>query len=74
LWRRAGNWFSEPGYKAKEIELLSPHSFLFFAFLQTLVSNATRWDTFERMVGEGHMPESEKLFRQVKGSQKPGER
>jgi hypothetical protein len=30
---------------------------------KTVISNATRWDTFEGMVGESKMPESEKLFR-----------
>jgi len=36
---------------------------------QALVSNATRWDTFERMVGEDNMPESERLFRCVLAAQ-----
>lgn len=31
---------------------------------RAVVSNATRWDTFEGMLGEEKMPESEKLFRQ----------
>lgn len=31
---------------------------------KTVVSNATRWDTFEGMIGEDKLPESEKLFRQ----------
>eukprot|EP00878_Enallax_costatus_P016763 GHUV01017592.1.p1 GENE.GHUV01017592.1~~GHUV01017592.1.p1 ORF type:complete len:376 (+),score=69.89 GHUV01017592.1:491-1618(+) len=30
---------------------------------KTVISNATRWDTFEGMIGEQRMPESEKLFR-----------
>lgn len=30
---------------------------------KTVISNATRWDTFEGLVGEAKMPESEKLFR-----------
>jgi prolycopene isomerase len=30
---------------------------------KVVVSNATRWDTFEGLVGEQKMPESEKLFR-----------
>jgi hypothetical protein len=30
---------------------------------KTVISNATRWDTFEGMVGKSKMPESEKLFR-----------
>jgi prolycopene isomerase len=30
---------------------------------KTIISNATRWDTFEGMMGESKMPESEKLFR-----------
>ncbi|KAK9809036.1 hypothetical protein WJX72_008256 [[Myrmecia] bisecta] len=30
---------------------------------KTVVSNATRWDTFENMIGEERLPESEKLFR-----------
>jgi hypothetical protein len=32
---------------------------------RTIISNATRWDTFEGMMGESNMPESEKLFRCV---------
>jgi len=32
---------------------------------KTVISNATRWDTFEGLVGEAKMPESEKLFRWV---------
>ncbi|KAL4439820.1 hypothetical protein ABPG75_002821 [Micractinium tetrahymenae] len=31
---------------------------------KTVVSNATRWDTFEGMIGEDKLPESERLFRQ----------
>lgn len=30
---------------------------------QVVVSNATRWDTFEGLIGEERMPESERLFR-----------
>ncbi len=30
---------------------------------KTVISNATRWDTFENMLGEQKMPEDEKLFR-----------
>lgn len=30
---------------------------------KVVVSNATRWDTFEGMIGEQRMPESERLFR-----------
>lgn len=30
---------------------------------KVVISNATRWDTFEGLVGEQKMPESEKLFR-----------
>ncbi|GBF98578.1 carotene isomerase [Raphidocelis subcapitata] len=30
---------------------------------KTVISNATRWDTFEGLVGEQRMPESERLFR-----------
>ncbi|KXZ53863.1 hypothetical protein GPECTOR_6g781 [Gonium pectorale] len=30
---------------------------------KTVISNATRWDTFENMIGEDKLPESEKLFR-----------
>lgn len=30
---------------------------------QSLISNATRWDTFETMMGAEKMPSSEKLFR-----------
>ena len=30
---------------------------------RTVVSNATRWDTFERLVGEERLPPSEVLFR-----------
>ncbi|MEW5306762.1 MAG: hypothetical protein WDW36_009203 [Sanguina aurantia] len=30
---------------------------------KTIISNATRWDTFENMLGESKMPESERLFR-----------
>lgn len=30
---------------------------------KVVVSNATRWDTFEGMIGEERMPESERLFR-----------
>lgn len=29
-----------------------------------MVSNATRWDTFEGLIGESRLPESERLFRQ----------
>jgi len=31
---------------------------------KSLISNATRWDTFEGMMGEERMPTSERLFRQ----------
>jgi hypothetical protein len=34
---------------------------------KTIISNATRWDTFEGMIGGPQMPESEKLFRWVPG-------
>lgn len=30
---------------------------------QTVVSNATRWDTFEYMLDQNAMPRSEQLFR-----------
>lgn len=30
---------------------------------RTVVSNATRWDTFENLLGEQDMPEAEQLFR-----------
>lgn len=30
---------------------------------KTVISNATRWDTFENMIGEERLPESERLFR-----------
>jgi prolycopene isomerase len=30
---------------------------------KTIISNATRWDTFEQLLGEGRMPLDEKLFR-----------
>jgi prolycopene isomerase len=30
---------------------------------KVVISNATRWDTFEGLVGQDKMPESEKLFR-----------
>ena len=30
---------------------------------RTVVSNATRWDTFENLLGERDMPEAEQLFR-----------
>ncbi|GIL48169.1 hypothetical protein Vafri_4859 [Volvox africanus] len=30
---------------------------------KTVISNATRWDTFENMIGADKLPESEKLFR-----------
>jgi len=30
---------------------------------KVVISNATRWDTFEGLVGEQQMPESERLFR-----------
>lgn len=30
---------------------------------KTVISNATRWDTFENMIGDDRLPESEKLFR-----------
>lgn len=32
---------------------------------KSIISNATRWDTFEGLMGESKMPESEKLFRWV---------
>jgi hypothetical protein len=32
---------------------------------KTVVSNATRWDTFESMLGEDKVPQDEKLFRWV---------
>jgi prolycopene isomerase len=31
---------------------------------KTVISNATRWDTFEGLVGEERLPDSERLFRQ----------
>ncbi|KAL6760586.1 carotenoid isomerase [Haematococcus lacustris] len=31
---------------------------------KTVVSNATRWDTFDKLLGEDKVPESEKLFKQ----------
>jgi phytoene dehydrogenase-like protein len=34
---------------------------------KVVISNATRWDTFEGLVGQDKMPESEKLFRCVCG-------
>jgi hypothetical protein len=30
---------------------------------RTIISNATRWDTFEGLVGKERMPRSESLFR-----------
>jgi prolycopene isomerase len=30
---------------------------------KVVISNATRWDTFEGLIGEQQMPESERLFR-----------
>uniref|UniRef100_A0A7R9VHL1 prolycopene isomerase n=1 Tax=Chlamydomonas euryale TaxID=1486919 RepID=A0A7R9VHL1_9CHLO len=30
---------------------------------KTVISNATRWDTFEKMIGDDRLPESEQLFR-----------
>ncbi len=30
---------------------------------KTVVSNATRWDTFERLLADEDMPEAEQLFR-----------
>lgn len=30
---------------------------------RTVVSNATRWDTFENLLGDQDMPEAEQLFR-----------
>ena len=30
---------------------------------KTVVSNATRWDTFERLLANKDMPEAEELFR-----------
>ncbi|GAX80223.1 hypothetical protein CEUSTIGMA_g7661.t1 [Chlamydomonas eustigma] len=30
---------------------------------KTIISNATRWDTFENMIGDDHLPQGEKLFR-----------
>ncbi len=38
-------------------------SLAFAARGKTVISNATRWDTFENMIGEDKLPESEKLFR-----------
>ena len=32
---------------------------------KAVISNATRWDTFEGMIGEQRMPQSEKLFRRA---------
>ncbi len=32
---------------------------------RSVVSNATRWDTFEHMMGPAKMPEAEMLFRCV---------
>ena len=32
---------------------------------KAVVSNATRWDTFERLLAEEEMPEQERLFRWV---------
>lgn len=32
--------------------------------MQTVVSNATRWDTFEHMLDQNALPRSEQLFRQ----------
>ena len=34
---------------------------------KAVVSNATRWDTFEHMMGPAKMPEAETLFRCVWG-------
>ena len=31
---------------------------------KTVISNATRWDTFENMLGDDRLPEGEKLFRE----------
>lgn len=30
---------------------------------KTVISNATRWDTFERMIEGDHLPVGEQLFR-----------
>ncbi|KAG1653437.1 hypothetical protein FOA52_006948 [Chlamydomonas sp. UWO 241] len=30
---------------------------------RSIVSNATRWDTFEKMIGDDRLPEGERLFR-----------
>ena len=32
--------------------------------LQSIISNATRWDTFEHLLSEGKMPRSEQKFRE----------
>ena len=32
---------------------------------KAVVSNATRWDTFEKLLAQEKMPESERLFRQA---------
>lgn len=32
---------------------------------KAVVSNATRWDTFEKLLAHEEMPESERLFRQA---------
>jgi len=31
---------------------------------KAIISNATRWDTFEKLIGENQLPESEIRFRQ----------
>ena len=37
---------------------------LFALLLQSIVSNATRWDTFEHLLSEDKMPRSEQKFRE----------
>ncbi len=51
----------EGGLKAVGVRLADGREFR----ARTVVSNATRWDTFEHMLGEDKMPEDEKLFRWV---------
>ena len=34
-----------------------------YARAKTVISNASRWDTFEGFIGDDRLPEGEKLFR-----------
>jgi len=50
---------SEAGIRATGVRLADGRTYRG----KVIVSNATRWDTFEGLIGESKMPESEKLFR-----------